>query len=274
MRNYWLRIVLGAVAVFAVGMVGVTLARQGAGRVRNVVEGTGPLSVPVAFIPFKLDGQKLGTVSKIVLQRTVPKHISSVEVQIRLSDSAIAQGLGGCRLAANFDDEHSPHDVKIHDGALSHGVFTCLRQNDTTSRFQEFGQAIFQPGEVSVPLLLPKDIVSDLQQGNFGDDHDDSISDAVEARADSAADAAERRADSATAQAERAEKMIAVRQRRVLDSLRREGRDSIAAQAERAASEMAERQRQFLDSLRREGLRRADSTRHALRITHDSARQR
>jgi hypothetical protein len=274
MKNYWLRIVLGAVAIFAVGMIGVTLARQGVGRVRNVVEGTGPLSVPVAFIPFKLDGQKLGTVSKIVLQRTVPKHISSVELQIKLGDSAVARGLGGCRLAANFDEEHSPRDVNSHAGPLSHGVFTCLRQNDTTSRFQEFGQAIFQPGEITVPLLLPKDIVSDLQQGNFGDDHDDSVSDAVEARAESAADAEERRADSVAAQAERAENMIAARQRQFLDSLRRKGRDSIAAQAERAANEGAARQHQLLDSLRREGLRRADSTRHSSRITHDSAPQR
>jgi hypothetical protein len=244
MRNYWLRIVLGAVAIFAVGMIGVTLARQGVGRVRNVVEGTGPLSVPVAFIPFKLDGQKLGTVSKIVLQRTVPKHISSVELQIKLADSAVARGLGGCRLAANFSDEHSPHDVNIHVGPMSRGVFTCLHPNDTSSTFQEFGRAIFLPGGVSVPLLLPEDIVNDLEQGNFDDDHEDSVNDAVEARADSVADAAERRADSA------------------------------AAQVERAENRMAARQHQFLDSLRQEGLRRADSTRHSLRVTHDSARQR
>src|SRR3954471_21080385 len=132
MKNYWLRIVLGAVTVFAVGMIGVTLARQGAGRARNVGEGIGPLSVRTAFIPFKLDGQKLGTVSKIVLQRTVPKHISSVQLQIKLADSAVARGLSGCRLAANFSDEHTPHDVNIHVGPMSRGVFTCLRQNDTT----------------------------------------------------------------------------------------------------------------------------------------------
>jgi hypothetical protein len=274
MKNYWLRIVLGAVAIFCVGMIGVTLARHGIGRVRNVVEGTGPLSVPVAFIPFKLDGQKLGTVSKIVLQRTVPKHISSVELQIKLADSAVARGLGGCRLAANFSDKHSPQDVNIHVGPMSRGVFTCLHPNDTTPGFQEFGQAIFQPGHINVPLLLPKDIVSDLQQGNFGDDDDDSLSDAVEARADSAADAEERRADSVAAQAERAANVVAARQRRFLDSLRREGHDSIAAQAERAANQVAGRQRQFLDSLRREGLRRADSTRQALRITRDSAGHR
>ena len=38
MRNYWLRIGFGALAIFAVGMVGITLARQSVGRVRGVVE--------------------------------------------------------------------------------------------------------------------------------------------------------------------------------------------------------------------------------------------
>ena len=76
MRNYWLRIALGALAIFTVGMIGVTLARQGVGRVRHVVEGSGPISVPLAFIPFHLNGQKLGTVSRVVLLREAPKQIA------------------------------------------------------------------------------------------------------------------------------------------------------------------------------------------------------
>ena len=50
MRNYWLRILFGAVAIFAVGMVGVTLGRQGMGRVRGVVEGSGPITLPIPFV--------------------------------------------------------------------------------------------------------------------------------------------------------------------------------------------------------------------------------
>jgi hypothetical protein len=243
MRNYWLRIVLGAVAIFTVGMIGVTVARQGVGRVRNVVEGTGPLSVPIAFIPFKLDGQKLGTVSKIVLQRDAPKQIVSVELQIKLLDSTVARGLGGCRLAANLDKEHPQHDTHVEIGSLSNGVFTCLRPNDSTGEFQEFGRAVFQPGGVSVPLLLPKDIADDLQQGNFGSGPD-SISDEAEAKADSAAQVAEQQAD------------------------------SIAAEAEKAANHVAARQRQFIDSLRREGHRREDSTRRVIQAQIDTARRR
>jgi hypothetical protein len=244
MRNYWLRIVLGAVAIFTVGMIGVGLARRGVGRVRNVVEGSGPISVPVAFIPFKLDGQKLGMVSKIVLQRDAPKQIASAELQITLRDSSVAQGLKGCRLAANLDDEHTPHDGHVRVGSLSHGVFTCLHPNDSTAQFQEFGRAVFQPGNVSVQLFLPKDIADDLQQGNYGSESDDSITDQAEAKADSAVAAAEERAE------------------------------SIAAAAEKAADQVAARQHQLVDSLKREGRRREDSTRQAARGTRDSIRSR
>jgi hypothetical protein len=244
MRNYWLRIVLGAVAIFAVGMIGVTLARQGVGRVRNVVEGSGPISVPIAFIPFKLDGQKLGTVSKIVLQRDAPKQIASVELQIKLLDSAVARGLEGCRLAANLDKEHPAHDAHIGIGPISHGVFTCLHPNDSTGEFQEFGRAVLQPGGVSVPLLLPRDIADDLQQGNFASGPEDSLSDEAEAKADSAAEVAEQQAD------------------------------SIAEAAEKAAHQIAARQRQFIDSLRREGQRREDSTRRVINAQIDTAKRR
>ena len=124
MRNYWLRIVVGAIAIFTVGMIGVTLAHQGVGRVRSVVEGSGPITLPVAFVPFTLDGQRLGSLSKIVLHRDAPKQIASVELQIKLADSVLARGLGGCRLAANFDEEHPKHDSHIRIGPLSNGVFT------------------------------------------------------------------------------------------------------------------------------------------------------
>ena len=240
MRNYWLRIVLGAVAIFTVGMIGVTLARESVGRVRGVVEGSGPITLPIAFVPFTLDGQRLGSVNKIVLHRDAPKQIASVELQIKLADSTLARGLGGCRLAANFDEQHPTHDSHIRIGPLSNGVFTCLHQNDSTPDLQEFGHAIFQPGAVTVPLFLPKDIADDLQQGDFNSEPDDSLSDKIEAATDSAAELAERKAD------------------------------SISAEAEKAATRAVAQQHRLLDSLRQEGRRRQDSTRQTVRVTRDS----
>jgi hypothetical protein len=246
MRNYWLRIVLGAVAVFTVGMIGVTLARQGVGHVRGVVAGSGPLSFPLPFVTFNLDGQKLGKVSHVVLHRTAPKQISAVELEIRLNDSVVARGLEGCRLAANFDDDPDSEGPPQAARKFSRGVFTCL-PNDTAltpANFEEFGHAVFQPGNVSVPLLLPTDVVSDLKEGDLGPSEQDSIALAAEAAADSVADAAEARAD------------------------------SIAAAAELKADSIVAQSRRLVDSLRREGLRRADSARRVVSRVADSLPRR
>ena len=232
MRNYWLRIALGAAAIFTVGMIGVTLARQGVGRVRGVVEGSGPISLPLAFIPFKLGGQKLGTVSRVVVLRDSPKQISAVELQVKLHDSVIARGLEGCRLAANFDANQEPGGGRAYAGAPFPGVFSCVPAEDSATGLQEFGRAVFQPGDVSVPLLLPNDMVDDLKQGEFGPPQD-SIEEAAQAAADSVGAEAEAVAD------------------------------SISAAAETRADSIVAHSRQLVDSLRKEGMRRADSTRRA-----------
>jgi hypothetical protein len=243
MRNYWIRIAFGALAIFAVGMIGVTLARQGVGRVRGVVQGSGPITLPIPFVPFKLDGQKLGTLDKVVLLREAPKRISAVELQVKLQDSVMARGLEGCRLAANLDDQHNRRGVDVKVGPLSSGVFSCFHGNDSTAHLQEFGRAVFQPGGVTVPLLLPNDIVDDLRRGDFGSEQD-SMASVAEAKADSIAEAADALADSITTAAEARA-------------------DSITGRSER-----------LVDSLRTEGARRADSTRRAGSRMVDSARRR
>jgi len=240
MRNYWLRIAFGAVATFAVGMVGITLARQSMGRVRGVVEGSGSITLPIMFVPFKLDGQKLGTLSKVVLHRDAPKRITAVELEVKLRDSAVARGLEGCRLAANFDARHDSNGARVINDPISSGVFSCLHGVDSNPRFQEFGRAILQPGNVSVPLLLPNDIVDDLKQGHFGSQAEDATGATAEAKADSIAEAADARADSIA-----------------------------EAALERAVSVMARTDR-LVDSLRSEGRRRADSTRHIHKRMADS----
>jgi hypothetical protein len=233
MRNYWLRIALGALAIFTVGMIGVTLARQGVSRVRGVMEGSGPISFPLPFVPFKLDGQRLGQVSRVVLLRDAPKQISAVELEVKLRDSLLAQGLAGCRLAASLDSEREPNGYEVHAGRLSRSVFSCLPGTGAIPHLQEFGRVTFHPGNVMVPLLLPNDIVDDLREGRF--ESEDSLQvaaeEAAEAVAESVANAAETRAD------------------------------SIAEAAELLADSIMAGRQKLVDSLRREGMRRADSVR-------------
>lgn len=243
MRNYWLRIALGATAIFVAGMVGVTFIRHGIVKVNGVVKGQGPISIPLAFVPFNLEGNKLGTVKRVVLLRDAPKRITGVELQVNLTDSILARGLEGCRLAANLDEEHDTRGVQIHGGPFSRGAFSCLRGDDSTAEFRDFGRAVFQPGAVSVPLLLPSDMVDDLKRGDFNSSDQDSVAAAAEAQADSIAEEAEARADSISSAAER-------------------HADSVVASSGR-----------LIDSLRKEGLRRADSTRRAASRVADTVRR-
>jgi len=107
MRSYWFRILMGALAIFAIGMVGITMIRRGTDTVAEVVKGSGPLNIPLAFVPFQLDGSKLGTIQHLMINREAPKKLSSIHVEVKLEDSLVAQGLAGCRLAANLDSDSS-----------------------------------------------------------------------------------------------------------------------------------------------------------------------
>lgn len=234
MRKYWIRIGVGALAVFAIGMIAVTVARRGLARVHHVVEGEGPVTIPLAFIPFSLDGHKLGTLDRVTLNRDSPRHVTSVELGIDLEDSLVAQGLRGCRLMANLDSDRSQKGIDIRRGSFSEGAFHCLSGDSVPPEFIEFGEAVFEPGEVRTPLFLTREMVDELQQV------DDSTAAMAELQADSIADAVE------------------------------QSTDSIAETANRTGDSIRRRFEGFGDSLRKEGLRRADSIRKAVGQVADS----
>ena len=242
MRNYWLRIALGALAIFTVGMTGRALINRGIGSVKGVVEGSGPLSIPLAFIPFELSGNKLGTFERVTLERTAPRSVSSVRIEVKLADSALARGLEGCRLAANLENDGSGgHNIHIERGRFAEGTFWCADDATRDTALVEYGQAVFRPGDVTVPLYLHHDLVAELQDIDFGEDSTDAIAEAAaEAAVESTIEA-------------------------VVDS-------TVAAEEAKAQKGPALRVR-MVDSLRAEGLRRADSARRELSRMADSTKR-
>jgi hypothetical protein len=185
MRNYWLRIIVGAVAIFAVGMVGVTLARQGIGRVRGVVEGSGPITLPVGFLPFKLDGEKLGTIESIRIMRNAPKEVRSVNFVVRLADSVSPGRLEPCILVAEgFEDINDKTTVlcstaedTVGENLVAVGTIK-LRRSDRSFR-------LFMPRE-AIQEITDSDVVfvgEDSAHSFFG--HEDSIQQATERMTDS-----------------------------------------------------------------------------------------
>jgi hypothetical protein len=226
MRSYWMRIALGALAIFIVGMIGLTLVRRGIGRVHGVVHGSGPISIPLAFIPFQLDGDKLGSLERVTLLREAPNRVTRVELEVKLSDSVLARGLAGCRLAANLDSKvPRPPGTSVHRGPFAEGSFWCAKNDSADVALVEYGHAVFHPGDVTVPLLLPRSLVDELQNLDFGHDSTPPV---AKAQVDSIMAATELSADSVDAERDR-----------MIDSLRSEGRRR-ADSARRVLRQMAD----------------------------------
>jgi hypothetical protein len=215
MRSYWMRILLGAAAIFAIGMVGVTLYRRGVVKVNQVVAGSGPLTIPLPFVPFELDGNRLGTVERLVVNRDAPKKVSSVDLEVKLDDSLVAQGLAGCRLAANIEgDSSSPKDFNVHVNRNSRPFFFCAGEDTSLVEF----------GTVTVPLLIPESVADQLESGAWDHDGAADSADVMAAQAESLAGKAQKAADSIMKLPAVQAKLKDARLRGLADSLRKAGR--------------------------------------------------
>jgi hypothetical protein len=161
-----------------------------------------------------------------------------VDLQVKLDDSLLVQGLAGCRLAANLEsDSTKPGDVNVHVNQMGEKAFFFCAKSD--SALVPFGTVTLEPGHVSVPLLVPTSLAETLQSGRWGDESADSA-DAMAERADSIATAAEAMADSIQeAQRDTRREQIREIKSRLADSLRIEGRRR-ADSVHRALARMAD----------------------------------
>jgi hypothetical protein len=234
MRNYWLKILLGALGIFAVGMIGVAIVRSGVAKVNSVVHSDEPITIPLGLVPFALAGERLGKLDHVTLYRESPNQVSEVELTVNLADSLLAQGLSGCRLVADIEGDKRERGVNLRVGkdSTNQYAFSCLTGDSTPPDFAEYGTAIFNPGEVEVPLLLPVSLVTELQSLDF--DHQSAGADSpgeMDVPADSIAAKVEREIDSAMLGRQPGESRQAAT-RRFADSIRAEAMKRLAEQAD------------------------------------------
>lgn len=156
MRGYWLKIVLSAMVIFAVGYGAVWVVRTQVSRVRHTIESSEPITIPLAFLPFVLDGEKVGTYRGVRIIRSTPKTVSEVHLRVRLADSVTAARFEGCRLTTQNRSSFSPEEG-----------LRCLGAASSDSTLLPFGDVTFevQGGERLVrPLLLDSAVVADLRE--------------------------------------------------------------------------------------------------------------
>jgi hypothetical protein len=226
MKKYWLRIILGAFGIFALGMIIVTAVRKATHQVRRYSETSDPISIPFPFgiVPFRLDGDRLGTVEHLTLLRDSPHRISNIRLRVRLADSVSSSRLAACMLVVT-DVEHLDNRT----------TFTCQGQDTAGLQLIPYGRVELEGGGETFPLLLPQSAVTSLQS--------DRASDEMDARIDSIRTAAEAMADSLS---------------EVADSIR-EANMELADSIRDAAREKA-------DSIREAAMRMADSIRRRRQV--------
>lgn len=156
MTRYWIKIALCAALIFAAGMVVVNVVRIGRESVMEVSEGTGPIRIPLMLVPFKLDGERLGTMRQLVIFRDSAQQPTSLELSVALSDSLATGRLADCIIAllpASDTSGITPTD------------FTCVSAADTGGkRLVQFGELRLRNRTESFPLLAPEDKVQEIRQ--------------------------------------------------------------------------------------------------------------
>lgn len=249
MRMYWLKIVLGACIVFALGMAIRAVFRAAKTRVRAVARSSDPISIPLAFVPFRLEGERLGTFDRAVLIRKSPKQVTSIRLAVKLTDSAATARLSGCDLLARLTPGRRSHGVEFDNAE-----FACVKGDSVAGHGAErFGEVGFEPGDLTLALYLPSDVARDLRQGGTDAERGQPPMPPEPPSPPDPGEVARARGDSIAAAAERLSDSITEAVARLTDSLVRAGgvrRDSIARAVHRRADSVRARALHVRDSIR------------------------
>ena len=162
MRSMWPKIGFGAVGVFLVGMLLLTGFRRSKAAVAQAVAeslvpalhaaasyGTGAQ----ADLPFRLDGHRLGTVTRMQIERTDHNRVMSVKLAVHLDDSANRADLEDCDLMP-LDD----HDLGFDDG------FRC--GDLMAPGLVQIGEIRFEPNGFTRPVKVHTAQLEKLSHGD------------------------------------------------------------------------------------------------------------
>jgi hypothetical protein len=100
MKRYWIRIALGAVGIFAIGMLVVAAGRRGVARVRELAMNQ-TVRLPANVAPFRVDGKRLGSLSQIRITPQTDQGFPRINLIAQLDDPSSVAGLSNCVLMAN-----------------------------------------------------------------------------------------------------------------------------------------------------------------------------
>ena len=162
MRSMWPKIGFGAVGVFLIGMLLITGFRRSRQAVALAVsESLAPALLSAASyatgsqadLPFRLDGNRLGTVTRMQMERTDHNRVMSVRLAVQLDHGADPVSLEGCDLLPKDET-----NVGFDDG------FRCGDTAETG--LVQIGEIRFEPNGFTRPLKVHTAQLHKLSQGD------------------------------------------------------------------------------------------------------------
>lgn len=155
MRSYWIRIASGAAGIFVVGMAGWYLIAGARSKVEQVIDSAVSLSIPLPFdlVPFKVDGDRLGSLKKLVIHRDSPKEVNWIELEAELNEVGQWAELVDCQLSIDdFEDLDENSSFECH--------------TELPRGYVEFGEIHFRGSGESLLLWVPRDVAAELRHAD------------------------------------------------------------------------------------------------------------
>jgi len=167
MKNVWLRIGLGSVAIFLVGMVIVQVFKAGRDKVVSIVDGDADIPIPLlGVVPFQVGNARLGDLRRVTLLRDAPHHITGVNFVARIGDSATIEPLKDCGFLTleGYDQRQAGTDLKVNFGEDTR--FKCLSDSSGLASFGLVEVRHTQGKEETTlrrTLILPPEVIVEIQ---------------------------------------------------------------------------------------------------------------
>jgi hypothetical protein len=144
MKAYWIKIALGALGIFVLGMVLISAGKHGVDHAREAIQNSA-LRLASADGPFMVDGRRLGNLSSLQLLPGENEGIPRIELAVRLDANVAQADLGDCILVV-------PENEKMGENGLQCMPSEAAGKVDLV----EIGSVRIEPSGEVLPLEIPR----------------------------------------------------------------------------------------------------------------------
>lgn len=150
----WIKIMLGMLAIFGVGMVVRAGIMSGKSKVEELTQGTSSISIPMLGMPFRTATGEIGSIQRLHVDRSAPKQVSGFRLAVTLNDGVDVDQFDDCEITVS-----NPETIDENT------AFTCLTEADSGfSELVQFGTITFRPSGEVHRLMVPESVRDEIRQ--------------------------------------------------------------------------------------------------------------